>query len=633
MKITWICFFFSMIFLFTTCKDEEEIYLTLSVNEFAFMAEGEQGEVSIITNQEWYISSATDWLTFVPTSGSGNSSFIVTALANPEDHDRSVSFYVHAGKLTDTVAVSQRGTYLTLDRYEILFDREGTPQEISLFTTYDWEIIIHEEAEWCRIDILQGTGDHILTLTPEPYLERVPRRDDQIEFICNNSSYFLKVSQEIDNIAPVAPELITPEDTQQIDGIYPYFSWTESWDEDSDEVYYNIFISKDRDLEPEGWEDISGRITQTEYAVNRKYLEENTDYYWRILVSDDFGGETYSEIYHFRTGTNQIYDNHSLLVVQKAPLVFEQNPNLVILGDGFVREDFGKGNIYDVMADIAIEAFFGFEPLKTYKDYFNVYKIVTYSEESGATVSADFAEQDVQAQTKNTAFKSNLVGKNSTDIDCDTDLVFEYVMESLELTEEELDNTTIILVINLDVYAGTTVMTPTGRSISMCPIGRDTFKEVVGHEAGGHGFGRLLDEYIYYPTLTIPQERIDVIELFRDGDPWSFAANLSLTGQSQQVHWIHYLSQQEYQVGFYQGGYLYGKGIWRPEEYSCMQDNIPYFNAPSREAIVRRIMRITAQEFDWDEFYEKDEPKVYVPDPVLLMKNSIRKLSAPLLMY
>ena len=39
----------------------------------------------------------------------------------------------------------------------------------------------------------------------------------------------------------------------------------------------------------------------------------------------------------------------------------------------------------------------------------------------------------------------------------------------------------------------------------------------------------------------------------------------------------------------------YAYGVWRPEQNSCMIDNRPYYNSPSRFAIVRRILEIAGE--------------------------------------
>lgn len=88
--------------------------------------------------------------------------------------------------------------------------------------------------------------------------------------------------------------------------------------------------------------------------------------------------------------------------------------------------------------------------------------------------------------------------------------MFEFVSVNVEGMEDtnpyysgiqgKLQNTLVVLVVNEDRYAGTRWMFSDGRALAICPNSRDTrsnyYKSIVNHEAGGHGFGRLADEYV-----------------------------------------------------------------------------------------------------------------------------------------
>src|SRR5690606_29617908 len=56
--------------------------------------------------------------------------------------------------------------------------------------------------------------------------------------------------------------------------------------------------------------------------------------------------------------------------------------DLVFLGDGYTIEDIGKGTFLKNLND-AIEHFFDIEPYRTYRNYFDVYIVYAFSEESG----------------------------------------------------------------------------------------------------------------------------------------------------------------------------------------------------------------------------------------------------------
>lgn len=241
----------------------------------------------------------------------------------------------------------------------------------------------------------------------------------------------------------------------------------------------------------------------------------------------------------------------------------------------------GDGGAYK---DGEVTTLFGLEPYKTYKDYFRVSTVAVYSQERGATVLKDMSS--VKTQKKNTA--------------CNYDKVFSYAKKVQGVTEETLQNTTVFLLININAYAGTCMMESTGRSVSMCPMGDDSFEPVVCHEGGGHGFGRLLDEYRYTKS-ELPNDIKQQIKTWRSIDPY-YGYNVDITGNRDEVHWKHYYDA----VGMYEGACLYDYGAWRPEYISCMEDNRYYYNAPSREAIVRRIMKASGKTFNMDDFIAKD---------------------------
>jgi DNA/RNA endonuclease G, NUC1 len=76
-------------------------------------AEGGSEEVSIMTNQEWSVSSNQPWLRIAPASGSGSDSYqvlTVSATENLEEASRKAEVTVNAGDLTRMISVTQAGT-------------------------------------------------------------------------------------------------------------------------------------------------------------------------------------------------------------------------------------------------------------------------------------------------------------------------------------------------------------------------------------------------------------------------------------------------------------------------------------------------------------------------------------------
>lgn len=68
----------------------------------------------------------------------------------------------------------------------------------------------------------------------------------------------------------------------------------------------------------------------------------------------------------------------------------------------------------------------------------------------------------------------------------------------------DLAKVLVMVAINSTKYAGTCYMYRDGSAIAYLHIGEsdsDQFETLVHHEAGGHGFAKLLDEYSYTGVL------------------------------------------------------------------------------------------------------------------------------------
>ena len=85
-------------------------------------------------------------------------------------------------------------------------------------------------------------------------------------------------------------------------------------------------------------------------------------------------------------------------------------------------------------------------------------------------------------------------------------------------------------------------------------------------------------------------------------------ANVSLSGKTHEVPWAHLLEDSRYNgtVDIYEGAVGHMRGVYRSEQNSCMNDGVPYFNAASREAIVKRIMEYAGEVYSYEAFAAKD---------------------------
>lgn len=575
-----------------SCRTDQ----TLSVNPVSleFPKAGKSFKVAVSSNVAWEVT-CPEWITCSPSSGTGNAEVTVTAAQNSE-LDRTATLMFTGQGLTATLDVVQSGVDFALSSTEFSFDESGAPATMTVYSKYAWDID-NKEVPWCVASPSSGdAGETEVTLTPARFTDRTPRNTAFLQVNFNGSFRFITVSQTMPNSAPEAAVLTFPESSATNIPTNVTFKWNVPADPDGDVLTYTLMISSNGGTT---WQTMESESNSTKFS---SYLKKNTEYMWKVEASDPFGGKSVSDIRYFTTGTAGGYVDGEVRLIMEECAGAPQPVHLIFTGDGFIEEDYNDGGAFDQALETAVNAFFSLEPYASYKDYFRVSAVAAYSQERGATVKSNMT--GCKAQTRNTVFSSTLDGGNSTGIGCNYDRVFSYALKVPGVTDAELDNTTVFVLINLDVYAGTCMMMATGRSVSMCPTG-SSFGKVVTHEGGGHGFGRLLDEYRYY-NESLPVDNQNLINSWRASDPY-FGYNISLTGDRELVHWKHYFDMAGYEaVGMYEGAYLYYMGAWRPEYISCMEDNRPYYNAPSREAIVRRIMKASGSTFDYDDFLAKD---------------------------
>lgn len=581
--------------VFASCRKDDRI--TVSKTELSWTSDGGKKIIELTADCEWNVSYP-DWITCEPTSGSGSAQLTVRAARN-NAREREGVLSIVGGNASARVDLSQDGVDFTASQVLFEFDSEGTPIRFTIVSGYDWTIQVPQEASWVTASPDSGSaGETQVTLTPDPVTERVPRDRAFITVDYGKSFTMLTVSQAMPNKAPDRPSLVSPADGASDVRVNVMFDWTEAYDPDGDNVTYRLMLSKDGGRT---WDSISASESGTAYPEK---LSRNTEYMWKVEAVDAFGARTESVTRTFTTGDGGIYEDGEVSVWQVESAGAPDPVHLILLGDGFIEEDYEEGGAFDQAVETAVDAFFSIEPYPSYRDYFRISTVAVYSQERGATIESDMSS--VMAQERNTVFSSVLEGGNSTAVSCNYENVLSYALAVPGMSEAGLDDAAVLLLINVNAYAGTCVMYASGRSVAMCPMGKDSFRQVVSHEGGGHGFGRLLDEY--RPNEgQLPEQMKEDLVYWRKYDPY-YGYNIDVTGDRANVHWAHYFSRKGYEaVEMFEGGYLYQRGAWRPEDMSCMHDNRSYYNAPSREAIVRRIMKASGKSFIMNDFIDKDK--------------------------
>ena len=273
--------------------------------------------------------------------------------------------------------------------------------------------------------------------------------------------------------------------------------------------------------------------------------------------------------------------------------------NIVLMGDCFDAKDISEGKYLQAIQD-AYGYFFDIEPYLTYKDYFNVYGVFGMSADSGMG-------------TVNTIREARFGSQYTLNEGVSPDFEKTFAAACTAPINDDVSRTLVIMIENSSDYSGLCYMWGDGSAVAVVPMSEDPapydFRGLVHHEAGGHGFSKLADEYIYYNSFIqtcIFECSVLEVEIMKS---YGFYDNISLTGDMHSVPWSHMIFDPQYSntVDVYEGAFKHSRGVFRSEPTSCMHNNIPYYNAISREAMVKRIMKYAGEEYSFEDFKANDK--------------------------
>lgn len=273
--------------------------------------------------------------------------------------------------------------------------------------------------------------------------------------------------------------------------------------------------------------------------------------------------------------------------------------DLILMGRDYSDRLIENGTYLSVM-EAAMNAFFEPEPYHSFRHLFNVYavNVVSPHEEGYPLINGDyFAYLRAIDQGK----------------------YLEYALKAVP--DDRIDEATIIVLHHADcvisemglcsnIVRASTPNTDYGSGIGFAIYAYSTFgvHGLTWHEAGGHGFGKLYDEYDASDGSVISE--IAKANL-QDSQKKGYNLNIDFTPDPTKVRWAHFLSDSRYEnerLGVFEGAYF--KGVYRPSENSIMTDTKGGYNAPSREAIYYRIHKLafgSDWEYDYEKFVEYDQ--------------------------
>ncbi|WP_295771842.1 M64 family metallopeptidase [uncultured Mucilaginibacter sp.] len=302
--------------------------------------------------------------------------------------------------------------------------------------------------------------------------------------------------------------------------------------------------------------------------------------------SNPGGGGTTPEdvLYHKDGDVNKLYYNMA------------NGVNIVVLGDGFVKEDLKKNGVFDTQVKKVIDYLFTVAPFKQYKQYFNTYVVYAESAKQGAAVGSTSSDNKFGSYFSSVTDRLLIAGNYNT--------CYEYVDKAIPRAIAHL----VVLVVNDSKYGGS------GGNIAVVST-NEASRYVMVHEVG-HTFCGLGDEYIEeeiadnYPLSRLPM-----------------MANIDVTADASKAKWSHFVGRAGYGgVSSFEGAYYRSKGMYRPENNSLMSSlNSLNFNAPSREAIVKRILMLTGVTYSFENFLREDAASAATASTKLNINYAIPK--------
>ena len=275
---------------------------------------------------------------------------------------------------------------------------------------------------------------------------------------------------------------------------------------------------------------------------------------------------------------------------------------IVIMGDGFVDKEIADGS-YSRTINQAMEHLFSEEPIKSLREYFNVYQVTAVS------------KRNIFDGTSSTVF-GTVPDHQTMGIDVDASQVMKYVKKV-----EGIDSihALAVVIMNMNINKGVTYMMASNKisdysySIALCPVidslKSEMFRSVLVHEAVGHGFAKLADEYVRSTEGSATDD--DIKELKERHEKYGWFLNVDSEKDSTKVLWTKFIYDAEFsneKIGTYEGGYTFFKGVYRPSEESMMRSNDAPFNAPSRQVIYNKVMKMALDRTPtYQEFVEFDK--------------------------
>ena len=593
-------------------EQKQKDALTVTASSFEISADGGEIKVATKSNVPFIHTISTDaqsWIKAVQTKALKDSTLTFEIDVNKEKEGRTGEIYLSSGALKDTVKVYQQGDIpriiITKKQYTLKSEGESFEVEVASNVNATMNMVFPQGADaWITENTTKAVSTNKFYFTA------------QANETTDSRTALLIFANAENNLADTVSVIQAQKDAIALAN--SKYAFDHKGGNLDFEIQANVDVQVTIPDTCSNWiKQVQTRGLETKKLYfDISPLDASREYRTGYITIK--GGAAEQTIQVLQSKVNEQSKDGQIKILQTATK--GSGIDLVLMGDAFTSKLVTSG-VYDYAMNIAKEKFFSEEPYKSFKDHFNVYSIAAVSDndkyvENGSTVFGGYFGE------------GTLVGGNDQK-------VMDYATKVIG--DSRMDNAIIVVIMNSTVYAGTCYMYYSsadtcdfgnGLSISYFPIGEDdkSLEQLIHHEAAGHGFAKLADEYSYIQYGKIPESDI---ESYKNMLPYGWYKNVDITDDPEKVKWAKFLTDTRYKndsLGVFEGGMTYWTGVWRPTKYSIMNENTGGFNAPSREAIYYRIHKL-AYGADWEYDYEK-----FVEWDAINRKSEARTKSMPLVL-
>lgn len=465
-----------------------------------------------------------------------------------------------------------------------------------------WNAKLSDDS-WCTLDKTSGKGKGMIVVTPKSRNDAEMKSAKLIVQATDRFSEIQVINLLLNEIKfytdPIAVDFGYGDNTKHSINVVCEGEWTatlddESWcsiDKRSGNGEEQITLTSHFDLDNLGDKHVTLTITSKE----------------------DLGLKTTVEIKQVRE-----FIHGSCITLNKATK--GKGIDFVILGDGFTKESMGLEGHWHKHMQLAMEGIFKYEPLASFKEYCNVYAVTAVSASNiikGGEVSNTFF--GAHFTSKDGGFLSTRSEAEVSD--------FAYTHSPVIKEKGTPKDMFVLLLVNTTKYGGISILN--GENANFCSgIGintlydgsgssiyqprEDFYQPLLVHEFIGHGFGKLVDEYIQGSAQRIPEKEKE--QSIQRKKTFGIGQNIEYTNDPAQFdnkYWQKLLEIKYPGVEVFEGAAHYSFGAWRSNESDLMRDTFgsPFFSPVNREIILRQIYKLAGMEDEYslDVFLEYDK--------------------------